>query len=98
MAGSRVERFKEHRKIKRKYLLAALILLLLLVMGILVSDYSVNYLLKDDKHVNIVGIKSVDEYQYEISFLDYRLYITTKYISRDYEKLRNLVSSFFNAR
>jgi hypothetical protein len=86
----RLEKFREARRFKIKYMYTFLLIFILLVSGICIVDYSVNNLLKNSKNIGIISAKT-DETELEISILNYKLRLNTKYINRDINKLKSFI-------
>ena len=91
---NRVERFKEVRKLKRKYMLVVLFLILFMISGICIADYSINNLMYDDNHIEVISIHNSGAYL-EISILKSKIYINTTSMKKDYEKVKGLITGLF---
>ena len=90
---NRVQKFREIRRFRMKLIFAILFTLSILLVGIGVVDYSISSLMSSEKSF---GIFSVDHYKKEyckISFFDKDLYINTKYLERDYNRLADWLES-----
>ncbi len=92
---NRVDKFKRARSIRKRYMLSVALFFLVMVTGVIITDYSLNSLLKDEKGLNIIQVKSVDNIL-EVWFMNNRFYINTKYIARDYRNFKNYISDFFH--
>lgn len=87
---SRVDRFRQYRYIRRKIAASFILFVLLMITGIFVADYSVNSILRNEKKINIVSIKAVKGNFIEISLMNQRIYINTRYINRDLKRIKEL--------
>jgi len=94
----RVERFRAARQLKRKYILAFLAFMLLVVLGICAADYSVNNLIKSEKHVGIFSVANVEDSYIECSFMGHKIFINTKFIKRDYQDLKKKILRFITRK
>jgi hypothetical protein len=91
---SRVEKYKQQRNLRHKYMLSILLFFSLLTAGICTADYSINSLLGDESRVNVIELKNNGTYL-EFAVMNQKLYINTKYINRDLDKLKQGVSKLF---
>ncbi len=87
----RVERFRQKRILRQKYLVSLIIFILLLSIGIGAADYSVNNLLGGEKKFNIISINN-NKPNVELFFMNQKLVLDTEYVSRDLERLRQCLS------
>ena len=87
---SRVERFREARKYRRKIFSSIFLFFLLLITGICIVDYTTNSLLKNENCINIFSIQSGDSY-IEIAFMNNRFRLDTTYIEKDRKKIREFL-------
>lgn len=94
---SRLERFKEIRAVRRRYLFSILIFFMLLIPGICISDYSVNSILKDEKRIEVVGLKNINNQYLEVNLFKIKYHINIKYLFRDYEKVKKSILGVFNS-
>jgi len=94
---SRLERFREIRRFRRICFSSFLLALILLAAGICVADYSVTDLMQDKKGINIVSVERREE-SLEINVLNCRINLNTKYINRDFEKIKSAVGKFITGR
>jgi hypothetical protein len=92
----RLESFKQIRVTRRRYILSAFIFIMLMIPGICISDYSVNSILMNEKRIEIVGIKNVNNTYLELNLLKKKYYINIKYLQRDYEKVKNRIFEMIN--
>jgi hypothetical protein len=91
---SRVERFREIRKFKRKLVFTFMLSFFLLLTGTSVADYSINNLMKNEKRLGIVSFTHRDDYL-EISIMSYAIHINTTYIKKDYKNIKDFLANFF---
>lgn len=84
---NRVQKFRELRHFKLKLIFVFSFFLLTLIAGIGIVDYSMSGLMLDKEGFGIISVGPYGEDYYKISFFDNNLYINTKYISRDYNRL-----------
>jgi hypothetical protein len=83
-----VEKFKQKRNLRQKYVAAALLFFFLLTAGIISVDYSTNYLLTGNQCMAFAAVNSKAS-SLEIVFMNRKIYINTQYIKRDMKKLKN---------
>lgn len=87
---TRVEKFRRMRLMRRRYLLAFILLVFIFTAGITAVDRSTNYFMSGKRGVEFVNIESHPEY-IRISFMKKNIYINTKYINRDIAKLKKML-------
>ena len=92
---SRVEKFKQKRNLKHKYITAALLFFFLLTAGILSVDYSTNYLVAGRQGIALAALNNKTT-SLEIVFMNQKLYINTQYINRDLSRLKSKLQQLFN--
>ncbi|HHW49608.1 MAG TPA: hypothetical protein GXX14_13480 [Clostridiaceae bacterium] len=90
----RLERFRELRKNRRRLLLLFFLSFLLFGSGIFVVDYTTNFLLKNERRLNIVAFHSEDT-QVEIRIMNKSLRIDTKYLVNDIEYVKKRLKDIF---
>jgi hypothetical protein len=93
----RLDKYKQIRNIKQKYLFSAFLFLLLLVTGICIVDNSTNSLMGEGSSISIFAVKNHSSYM-EIIFMNQKLYVNTQYINRDMNRLKEKVSELFSGR
>lgn len=91
---NRVEKYRQRRITRKKYISAALIFFFLLTAGIVTVDYATNYLVSGRKGFALAAFDSHDTIL-EITIMNRKIYINTQYINRDLNKLRNEMSNLF---
>jgi len=87
---SRLERFREARKYRRKIFSSIFLFFLVLITGICIVDYTTNSLLKNENCISIFYIQSGDSYV-EITFMNNKFRLDTTYIERDRQKIREFL-------
>lgn len=90
---NRVQRFKEIRRFRTKLFLTILLIFSILLVGIGVVDYSISSLLNGEKGFGIFSVVHYEKEYCKISFFDKELYINTKYLERDYNRLADWLES-----
>lgn len=94
---NRLEKYKQIRNLKQKYLLSIFLFVMLLVSGMCIADYSTNKLMGEGNGINLFTMKNNNSYM-EIIFLNQRLYINTQYINRDIGRLKNEASKLLGRK
>jgi predicted small integral membrane protein len=92
---NRLERFRDMRRIRRKYAVSFFLCCLLLFSGICVADVSVNSLMKSENRIDIISFSSTGSFM-EISLLNHKFYINISYVKRDYLKLKDMVNNLMH--
>jgi hypothetical protein len=87
----RVEKFKEIRLLRRKYIFSFLLIVVVFVAGICFTDYSINSLMKNENRLSIVTYSLKNNSNIEISILNNKFYFDISYLKRDLGKLKTLV-------
>ena len=87
---SRLERFREARKYRRKIFSSIFLFFLVLITGLCIVDYTTNSLLKDENRIKIFSVQSGDSY-IEIAFMNNKLRLDTTYIEKDRKKIREFL-------
>ena len=90
----RLEKFREIRKNRRRLFFLFFSSFLLLGIGICVVDYTTNFLLKNEKRLNIVTFHS-ENTQVEISVMNKPLRFDTRYLQNDIEYIKKWLKDFF---
>lgn len=86
---NRVERFRQRRHFRIKCYFIFLISFLLMVAGILATDYSMSTLMNKKSGIGLATIQPYGEHYYEITVLDKKIYFNTEYIKRDLSKIKS---------
>lgn len=85
---NRLEKFREARRYRRKIFSSFFLFFLLLFTGICIVDYTVNSLINGESRINIVSVES-KESRVEITLMNKKLRLDTKYIKKDMKKIRD---------
>lgn len=88
---SRLEKYRQIRKIKRMYAISVILFLGLLLSGVLAADTSINRLIKNEKGIGIISVNPVEKDQglrYEIRIMNRSITLDLTYISRDIQRIR----------
>jgi len=93
---NRVERFRQYRHSKRKIIFIFLLFILLISTGLLVADYSVNSIMLNERKIEIISLVKLDDSYMELSLMKNKLYINTRYISRDCERLKDTLKNLIH--
>lgn len=88
MAIRRLEKFREARRSRRRYLCAFLLFFLLVMLGVCIADFSINNMMKNQSGIELVHFQKINESFLEISLLDKKFYIDTSYVNRDFQNLK----------
>lgn len=91
---SRVEKFKQKRILRKRYISAALLFFFILISGIICVDYATNYFMNGNHGIAFTDVICKKEFV-EIKFMNHKLYINTQYINRDMEKLKGKLQELF---
>lgn len=91
----RVEVFKEVRRRKTKYVLLFLFVLVIMTLGILTVDSSVNHLMNDESSIKIFSVKNMGDAHLEICIMNKKLYVNIQYINRDIQWLKDALDKLF---
>ncbi|NLD49400.1 MAG: hypothetical protein GX660_19765 [Clostridiaceae bacterium] len=88
MFMSRVEKFRQIRKTRKKCFFAIIFTLILMLAGIYTVDYSLNGLMNKEEGFALVRIKPYSDNYYQVEVLGKCLYINAGYIKRDIEGIK----------
>jgi hypothetical protein len=94
---SRLERYREIRRTRRKFVSLILLFFFLLVSGTCITDYSINNLMRDKKSIGFLAVERFDTC-IEISFMNQKIYLNTVYLERDMKKLKSLAAGIFGKK
>jgi hypothetical protein len=92
---SRVEKFRKKRSYRRRYILAVMLLFFILITGIWAVDSSTNYLMSGQYGIELINVESNPTY-IKITFMNKKLYINTRYINRDLERLKSRLATLIS--
>lgn len=84
---NRLEKYKQLRNLRQRYLISVLLFLFLLVTGICITDSSINGLMAGGRSPGIFSINNYGS-SLEVVFMNKKIYINMQYIRRDLENLR----------
>ncbi len=94
---NRVDRFRQARQIRNRYLLSAVIFFTILAPGIYIVDNSVKAMIGDDSVPALVSVENYQNY-IEIGVMNQKIYINTEYITRDLKHLYFIIQQCYNRR
>ncbi|MCX7710429.1 MAG: hypothetical protein N2484_11345 [Clostridia bacterium] len=89
----RVERFRQNRQTRRRITAAVTVFLVIMITGIAVADYSISCIMMNQDHIEIISAKEINGSFIQISFMNQKYYINTKYIKRDYNRLKEFAKN-----
>lgn len=90
---NRVQKYRIERKTKLRTVLLVILFCLLLITGIIESDYTNNLVMLDDNHISIVNLSWTDPSFLKVNIMNWTVVIDTKYIRRDFENLKKFIKS-----
>jgi len=88
----RVEKFKEARMTKFKFVSSITLFFIVLFIGIIAVDYSLNSIVINSSSINVLKIEKVSENKLEIDFANKKYNLNTTYINRDLNRLKQKLS------
>jgi hypothetical protein len=91
---TRLEKFRDDRRSRKRYKLFIFILFFILTSGICVADYSVNTLISNDRSIKIVSIQNINNSFLKISLLNHKIYVNIIYLNRDYNRIKSTINKF----
>lgn len=62
---------------------------IVVIIGTCITDYSFNYIMKNEQKLELLTFHSLDDNMLEIDILNKKLILNTKYLTRDYNRLKN---------
>ena len=92
----RVEKFRQLRTVRQKYIISVIIFVTLLTVGIGTADYSINNLIGVDEGLGIFSVNNNNS-KVELVFMNQKLKFDLEYVNNDLEKLRQLLAGIFGA-
>ena len=95
---NRVQRLKETKSNKRRFVGLAILFFSVILVGVSVVDYSFNSLMKNEKRLEIISYKSHSDSLLEVSIMNKKIYMNTKYIEKDFQKLKSKFSKIIKLR
>lgn len=93
---SRVERFRQNRRLKFKIAACFFIFLVTIFTGISTADYSINSIMKNETRIKVFTLEEFDNNYIKISIMNKALYVNTSYIKRDYNRVREFIKKSIN--
>lgn len=90
----RVEKFRQLRNLRQKYVISILVFITLLTVGIFTADYSVNNLIGTERGLKIFNMSSSNNI-FELVFMNQKIRFDLEYVNNDLEKLRQLLAGIF---
>ena len=93
---NRLEKFKLRRSLRKKYLSAVFIFFFILTAGLMSADYGTNTLMTGHQGIEFISFENRQSYL-EIILLNKKIYIDTRYINRDAERLKNELTRVFGS-
>ncbi len=93
---NRVDRLREKKSHKRKYVSLVLFFLSVVFIGICTADYSINSLMMNQKCIKVISFKNNGGSVFEISLMNKKIHFNIKYIEKDIQNLRNRISDIKN--
>lgn len=94
MFMSRVEKFRQIRKLRKKCFFTVLFSLVLMLLGITAVDYSLSGLMEKDKGVALVSFEPYNDDYYKIEVLGKCVYINTGYLRSDIERYKEYIKEY----
>ncbi|HEX3030090.1 MAG TPA: hypothetical protein VHT34_12490 [Clostridia bacterium] len=89
---NRVDVFRQKRQFRRKIKIVVITFLLFILAGIVIADYSVNSLMKDENRIEMVTMDNKKDY-YVFDLLGKKIYIKLTHIKNDCEKVKDMIRS-----
>lgn len=86
---NRLDKFKQKRTLRQKYLFAAFISVFILTSGMLTSDYQINTLMSGNRDIEMVSLVNKQTFL-EITLFNRKILVNTQYINRDLKRLQSL--------
>lgn len=93
---NRLEKFKQRRCLRKKYLSAAFVFFFILTAGLMSADYATNALMTGHQGIEFISFENRQTYL-EIVLMNQKIYINTRYINRDTERLKNELIKLFGS-
>ncbi len=90
----RVEKYKQLRNLRQRYVISVVIFVVLLTAGIGTADYSVNSLIGTGRGIRILNVSSNNN-KLEIDFMNQKFQFDLEYVNNDLEKLRQFLAGIF---
>lgn len=84
---NRLEKYKQMRGLRQRYLISILLFMFLLVAGICIADTSINGLMSGGSGLNIFSVNNYGN-SLEVVFMNKKIYLNVQYIQRDLGNLK----------
>jgi len=94
---SRLEKYRQIRINKRKFSLLMLLFFVVIITGLCIADYSINGIMKNDYSIEFVSVDKVGPALYSLNIFDYRFLVNTKYVEKDFQKIKDLADSILSS-
>ena len=85
---SRVEEFKLLRAYKRKCVMVLLLFLIITFTGVLVSDYCINSIVKNENKVEVLELKNEDNTTIKMNVLNNVIVLHLSGVLKDFDSLK----------
>lgn len=94
---NRVERFRQRRILIKGYITAAVLSVFFLTAGILAVDRATNLLVSGNQGAALAGVYN-NSSSLEIVVMNQKIYLNTRYINRDIERLKEKLRLLFHGK
>ena len=85
---SRVQKFRKIRKNRNKMISVVVIFLLFVLIGISVSDYSINALMNNQTRIEMV---QQDNSAFVFNFLNHKIYLKKDFLNVEFQQIKKLL-------
>lgn len=89
---SRVERFKQARRAKKRYAITFVAFIIFMLGGICAADYSINSLMRNDNRIEVVRVEKSEDSRMTIHYLNREFQMDFRYVKRDWGRLQQWFS------
>jgi cell division septal protein FtsQ len=93
---NRVEKLKQIKTHRRRAVLLTVFLFSLILTGIAITDYSFNSLMKNQRRIEVISFRNTDNSCLEISVMNEKITINTKYIEKDLNNIKDRILRLLN--
>jgi hypothetical protein len=90
---NRLDKFRQRRNLRQKYLFAASVFSFLLITGLLSADYGTNAMMTGNRGIELFSLVNKQTYL-EVTIFNQKVFINTQYINRDLKRLQGLLDNF----
>ena len=91
----RVEKFRQKRTLRKKYMIAVVVFITLLTAGFYTADYSVSNLTGMDRGLKIFNIINTND-RVQFVFMNQKIELDLEYVNSDLEKVRQFFAGIFD--